>query len=519
MKSLKYASVILAILFSSQLAHAQALVMNAGEAYGQLVYLTADEVKSESQKFKDLNPMSIPVFGELPVELAVVAGAITLQEQNLLSHVQLKSRARHTPNLDISKLPDGLSNQLMSKFKDGDWVYMLLDRNGTIVLEPSTQEKAIAFLKSKTTEKITLKSDLSSKKIYASSEVRWYDFDKVGSKAANYSELELALNTPDRIVVRPGFAVPFYYYQQFIDANPEIKTAIEKLLQDPLLNRVTAVSYRAQKLDALRTMITNSKNNMNEELVKNLVNTFETVRTKDGKPRKLKIRSSTNAEDLPNFNGAGLYSSKTYKPVDKKAELSFEAKKATLKEAMLLVWSSIWNMKAYEERSYFNIPHAEVKMGIQVKQSFSSEEVDGVMVTKNIANDPKFPGPGVYFEAQRGDNFSVANPKPGEKAEKVLVLYNPAAPQDKTQYKIHILQRCNVADDKKTILPAGNPNPIMTDSEIRDLVSLALKAQLHFETSLGKGNPNFALDLEFKVDMEDSDTRQVYFEQARPYIE
>ena len=55
---------------------AQAKVMNPGEAKGQLVFLSAEDVRSESALYKSLNPISIPVFAELPMELSVVAGAI-----------------------------------------------------------------------------------------------------------------------------------------------------------------------------------------------------------------------------------------------------------------------------------------------------------------------------------------------------------------------------------------------------------------------------------------------------------
>jgi hypothetical protein len=36
---------------------------------------------------------------------------------------------------------------------------------------------------------------------------------------------------------------------------------------------------------------------------------------------------------------------------------------------------------------------------------------------------------------------------------------------------------------------------------------------------MGKDKEDFALDLEFKVDKEDSGRRQVYLKQARPYID
>jgi hypothetical protein len=103
------------------MAFAQAKIMNPGEAVGQLVVLSVEDVQNNSEKFKALTPLSIPVFAELPMDLSVVAGAITLKQQNLLSHVQLKSRARHTPNLDISALEGGMTSDLLKDFADGDW--------------------------------------------------------------------------------------------------------------------------------------------------------------------------------------------------------------------------------------------------------------------------------------------------------------------------------------------------------------------------------------------------------------
>lgn len=507
-----------ALLFSNS-AFSQARVMNAGETKGQLVYLSEQDVKENSEKYKALNAYSIPVFAELPLEMSVVAGAITLKQQNLLSHVQIKSRARKTPNLDISALEGGMSNALFTAYKDGDWIYMNLMTDGTIVIQPSTEKEAIQFYESKSMPAVSLKRDLTVSTLFSAANLGWQDFDKVGSKAANYAELAKALNTPDREVVRPGFAIPFYYYQQFLDENPQIQSLIEKALRDPLMSKVAKVSYREKKLKEIQDLILAEETPINQKLIDDLIALFDQVRGPDGLPRNLKLRSSTNSEDLPNFNGAGLYNSESYKPSKKGKEKKLEKKVESLKEALKVVWSSVWNLRAFDERSYFNIPHADVSMGVQVNLSFRSELVDGVVVTKNVANDPNFSGAGVYVESQRGDKHSVANPEAGVKPERVLVMVDRSQPLNKDLYQVQTLQKSNIADDMEAILPQDNPNPVMTEEEVKDLVYQSLKAEAHFKPLLGAEKSDFALDIEFKVDQEDKGVRQVYLKQARPYID
>jgi pyruvate, water dikinase len=509
---------ILTVLTSLN-AFADARVMNAGQAYGQLVVLTVDDVKSETPKYKSLSPLSIPVFAELPLDMSVVAGAITLQQQTLLSHVQLKSRARGTPNLDISELQGGMSNALLAKFKDGDWIHLNLSADGKIVIEPSNEAQALDFYNSKKMIEMNLEADVLDKMIRSNEEMGSKDFVRVGSKAANYAELANLLNTPEKTVVRPSHGIPFYYYQEFLDSNPAIQSAIDSILRDPLMNKVAKVEYRKAKLEALQALMTSEATVVSEKLIEELIKMFDGMRTAKGKPRKIKLRSSTNSEDLPNFNGAGLYTSASYDPTTKGVEKPYAEKRASLIKALKTVWASVWNLRAYDERAYFRIPHAQVRMGMQVNPSYPNENADGVIVTKNMSGSKEFTGPGVYVEVQRGGEYSVTNPVAGIKPQKILINYDPANPLNTAAYKIHILQNSNIADDFLTILPQDNPQPVMTNEEIKDLTYQVMKAHLHFGPMLDPNNKDFSLDLEFKVDSEDTGKRQIYLKQARPYID
>ncbi|MDZ4678607.1 MAG: PEP/pyruvate-binding domain-containing protein [Oligoflexia bacterium] len=515
---------LLFCLFSASEALAQAKIMQFGEAHGQLIYLTTNDIMTESPKFQNLYALSIPVFEELPAHMSVVAGAITLKQQNQNSHIQLKSKARHTPNLDISELPGGLQNELLKPFKDGDWVHMLLGKDGSISIKVSTEQNAIDFAKKRVVAPVTLKSNLIETRILSAEELTWQDADKVGSKAANYAELAKVLNSAQRIVVRPGFAIPFSYYQEFINQNPTIKSAIEQILRDPLMSKVAKPEYRERKLLALRNLMLAPDNLVSQNLIDNLLAKMDQFKTPKGLPRKMKLRSSTNSEDLPNFNGTGLYDSESYKPTEKDAKSQKEIEKPrdlkveSLKSALRIVWASVWNRRAFDERTLYSIPHGEVKMGIQVNLSFKKEIADGVLITKNVAQDSRYTGHGVYLESQRGDKFSVANPEPGTHPERVLVLIDKNNPLDQATYQIKVLQRSNIADDSITILPQDNPNSVMTDEEMKDLVFQSLKAEAHFKNLVGKDNHDFSLDIEFKVDADDTKSRQVYLKQARPYL-
>src|SRR5437660_271332 len=87
------------------------------------------------------------------------------------------------------------------------------------------------------------------------------------------------------------------------------------------------------------------------------------------------FRSSTNAEDLKNFNGAGLYESVVIECTGNRyhdfmlrlffllfkgsPEIALKDPHLTEKaaSAMVKVWASLWSFKGFMERYYFGIPN------------------------------------------------------------------------------------------------------------------------------------------------------------------
>ena len=68
----------LVIALVSNLAFAGAKVMNPGEAIGQLVFLSEDDVKGGTPKMKSLNALSIAVFAELSTLTLILEPAVFL---------------------------------------------------------------------------------------------------------------------------------------------------------------------------------------------------------------------------------------------------------------------------------------------------------------------------------------------------------------------------------------------------------------------------------------------------------
>ena len=477
-------------------------IMNTGTAYGTLRKLTAEELDTAIVSSHD-----ILILETLPAEIPLVAASISKDAQTPLSHVNLAAKARKTPNIAFNgnELPDSLL-ALCDKL-----VKLEVKSNSYTVVKASLAE-AQEFWKKNARDPMKLTYDLSDSGLIDFADLDFKSSKSVGVKAANLAELRKLLpdNSPD------GFAVPFYHYSRFMDYAQVTEELCEKSFRDcgkegrssEICTQVkdacsAAIAEDASLRKYITTFITredfNTDTRLREAMLDNIRYMFKHIPVDeafgdalDAKVRKLygdagvRLRSSTNSEDLSDFNGAGLY--KSVKATTREKDLpSDEIRK---------VWASVWSFKAYEERSLWNIDHMSVQMAVAVHEAFPDEVANGVIITQNIAD---YSVAGIYANIQLGET-SITNPEGGERPEIISII-----PSKQGRVQSVLLQHSTLSPDSL----------ILTDSEINELYQIVQKIQKRFAKLYNEFPDAFALDIEFKVMGKE---RKLVFKQVRPYI-
>ena len=227
----------------------------------------------------------------------------------------------------------------------------------------------------------------------------------------------------------------------------------------------------------------------------------------------IRLRSSTNNEDLLGFNGAGLYESNTHKPDE-----------GDLAESVKKVWASLWTHRAYEERRFYRIDHFKTYMGVLAHESYGDEQANGVAVTKNIYDEN---WEGYYVNVQYGE-ISVTNPEPIETSngltssvpDEFLLAHllagdDPYNPDDwwwAQQYIRH--SNVDTVYDMQVLT-----ENVLTADETVQLRRSMQAVQAHFRP-IYKGDYRFAMDIEFKITAtEDGSRGHLEIKQARPWID
>jgi phosphoenolpyruvate synthase/pyruvate phosphate dikinase len=167
----------------------------------------------------------------------------------------------------------------------------------------------------------------------------------------------IPLNIPD------GFGIPFYYYIQHLKING-MDTKISAMLQDARFKQDAA--WRKQALSELQADIKNAP--IAKETMQKIASAWQTQLAGRG----VFVRSSTNAEDLKGFNGAGLYDT-----------VPNVKDQAALEAAIKQVWASVWNLRAVEERNHFGISHEQVYPAVLIQTAVNAAAA-GVLLTTDI---------------------------------------------------------------------------------------------------------------------------------------
>ena len=247
--------------------------------------------------------------------------------------------------------------------------------------------------------------------------------------------------------------------------------------------------YRRGKLKELQTKIMGGK--FDESLKAEIISKWKTEL--GGKP--VFVRSSSNAEDLPNFSGAGLYSSKPN-----------VLNEEQLIEGVKYVWASLWNDRAYEARVRNYVDQKSVFMSALIQVGINMDK-GGVMFSKDPFD--KENKNTVYISSVCGHNDPITanNGMPEQVLVKsksnvvILMTYSQIENTLKFDEKIGGLKATNIpCRDQKT-------KRILTDAQARLLTKIALDIRQVFG---GKKEQ----DIEWGIM-----NGKVYIVQSRPYIE
>ena len=358
--------------------------INKAEGYGLLRSMDLEDSP---------NPRDVVIYEALPNELPRVAGIITTVAQTPLSHVNLRAVQDGVPNAFIRGALDKPDiNALI-----GHYVQYTVTADGYTIRAATKAEIDNHYASSRPATAQTPQRDLSVTEITPLRWIGFDDWDAFGVKAANVAVLR-ALDFPEG-TVPDGFAIPFYFYDEFMKHNG-FYDDIREMLAGPDFQ--SDFDTQESELKKLRKAIKKA------ETPQWIIDAI--VEMNQGFPEGInrRYRSSTNNEDLPGFSGAGLYDSKSQKPSEDEEDLA-----KSLKE----VYASLWNFRAFVERDFHRIDHLAAAMGILVHPSYQDEKVNGVAVSFDlIAGRFDY----YYVNSQIGEDL-VTNPEALSVPEEVLL--------------------------------------------------------------------------------------------------
>jgi pyruvate phosphate dikinase-like enzyme len=457
--------------------------LNLAESYGRLRFVTADALETSYVTFRD-----IVVLDRVPNDISVTQGLITAEFQTPLSHVNVLSQNRGTPNMALRGAMDSPDLRAF----DGLWVRFRVGASDYEVTAVEQSEADAWWEANKPTgvqvpgldDTVTelrdavdiVPAEVAPAELLAVIKEGTRAF---GGKAANYA----ALTHVDGLRVPQAFGVPIYYYRQFMRENGFDQQVAALLADEAFTGDAATRDLKLEELrDAMRVGAVNPE--FEALLVSKLEADFPGVR--------MRFRSSTNAEDLDGFTGAGLYTSRSGELADPESPVL---------DAVRRVWASVWSFRAFEERSYRSIDHNAVGMALLVHRSFPDEEANGVALTNNPF-DKTGVDPAFYVNVQHGE-LSVVQPEPNTSTEEFLQYF------DVQGQPVSYLSNSN-------LVPPGER--VLIPSQVQEL-GLALDAiRDHFAPAYAApGGAWWAMDVEFKFDAEGDEVPPLFIKQARPF--
>jgi hypothetical protein len=449
--------------------------LNARVGFGTLRFRRLAEVEAEPP-----SPTDIVVLDRVPNDISMVSGIVTEEFQTPLAHVNILSKNRGTPNM---ALRGAWEDDTLRALEDR-LVRLEVGAQEFTVEEATTADAEAYWASLRPAEPLVPDFDLSVTAPVDLDEASRADSIAIGSKAANLAEVA-AIRIDGAPIAMPDdpFAIPFSYYDQHMtaggfydDAAAIVADAEAGLPQDELAARLFDLRWRIFRAPMDAT-------------ARDTIVAEATARW--GQDAVVRFRSSTNVEDLPDFSGAGLYTS---------ASGDLAEGPEALEAAVKVVWASAWNLQAFVERTFYRVDHARVRMGVLVHPAMPDELANGVAVTINefAENRPAF-----FINGQLGE-VSVTNPTGLAVPEQLLYYTWYEDPE------IEVISRSSLVAEREDW--AAWPS-LLTEDELELLARYLTAVHDHFR-ALSPGQADFAMDVEWKL----GPGREVMIKQARPLV-
>jgi hypothetical protein len=421
----------------------------------------------------EIGSNEILVLNEVPLSLPPVAGVIISKPSTPLSHINLLVKGWGVPNAYIKN-----AHELLKQY-DTWWVTFETTPDKYIIKRADLNQldeyqKRLLEMK----KVMTPRFNLAERRLLDLSLQRARMADAYGSKSANLGEV--ARSRLPGVTVPAGFGIPIYYYDRFVKEN-KLEEAVFEMMNDQKF--VHDPAYRRERLTAMRERFKAGK--VSDELRAALLKKARAEYAGKG----LFVRSSSNVEDLPNFNGAGLYDTVPNVKEDEK-----------LVEAVKTVWASLWNFEAYEARERAGIDHSKAFMAVLVQEGVNADSA-GVMITTDPFDSDNRGA--IYISAKRGLGIKVVEGK--RIPEQLLFLPRANSVKVLTRSEEDSLLTFDEAGGVKEVAITGE-RAVLTDEVVRKLARAASQIKGVF-----RGREQ---DIEW-VYMRG----QIYIVQSRPFVQ
>lgn len=482
---------------------------NPAVGYGSLrLYDLADF--TDASLAGEFSYQDIVVIDMAPSDIErVVSGIVTGTRQGDLSHLNVRSLARGTPNCfvkePLTKLADWADK--LVRFECGEESY---------TIEEATPEQATAFWDALRPDPVVVCDPDAVTRTFPglfelptdSPTQRANNVCTYGSKGSNLAALYQRI---DPVYQLDGFLLPMSYYLDFVNTGTwtvdlgsgegtyTFQETLDAWIADPEFQ--TDGGLRSSRLLALQSAMHAAP--VDDALIAALGDRILEVFGSD--TVMVRLRSSSNAEDSLGFSGAGLYDSSSVCLADELDGDSVGPSRCdpdkdderTIRDGIRETWASLWNNRAWEERAWYGVDPSKVAMGILVNTRSNDEQANAVAFSGN----PTDISDGRYLiNAQEGE-LEVVSADPGVTPERLLVTVVDGEVTD--------VDRLSESSE----VPAGEV--VLDEVELAELAAVLFEASLVFpqDDTVPEGN-DVIWDTEWKVDTDG----QVKIKQIRPYL-